>query len=142
MCVSVMSNFIKKLALLVNFTLVFFTVQAQSSRSPLEDMANAIKNSRVSDMVKYFDNFVPITINNSQSVYSHNQAEVVLRDFFDKNIPRDFNVSDNGSPDKYSKFMIGTLTDMKGIKYSVYILMKLKDSNYLLQEIRLNKEQN
>ena len=133
-------NIFKKLALLVSCTLLFFTVQGQSSRSPLEDMANAIKNNRVSDMVKYFDNFVPITINNNQSVYSHNQAEVVLRDFFDKNIPQDFNVQDNGSPDKFSKFMIGTLTDMKGVKYSVYILMKLKDGNYLLQEIRLNKE--
>ena len=137
-----MNGIFKKLVLLVSCTLLFFTVQAQSSRSPLEDMANAIKNNRVSDMVKYFDNFVPITINNSQSVYSHNQAEVVLRDFFEKNQPRDFNVMDNGSPDNTSKFLIGTLIDTKGIKYSVYILMKLKDGNYILQEIRLNKEQN
>ncbi len=89
---------------------------------------------------KYFDSFVPITINNSQSVYSHNQAEVVLRDFFEKNPTRDFDVMDNGSPNNTSKFMIGSLTDTHGIKYSVYILMKLKDSNYLLQEIRLNKD--
>jgi uncharacterized protein DUF4783 len=138
-----MNKLLKKLILLVSCTLLFFTVQAQSSRSPLEDMANAIKNSRVSDMVKYFDNFVPITINNSQSVYSHNQAEVVLRDFFDKNIPRDFSVMDNGSPDRTSKFMIGSLIDAKGTKYSVYILMRTKDgNNYILQELRINKEAN
>ena len=105
-------------------------------------MANAIKSARVSDMVKYFDNFVPITINNSQTVYSHNQAEVVLRDFFEKNVPRDFTVMDNGSPDRTSKFLIGTLTDAKSVKYSVYILMKFKDGNYILQELRMNKEQN
>ena len=137
-----MAKLYKKLILFVSCTLLFFTVHAQSSRSPLEDMANAIKSNHVSDMVKYFDNFVPITINNNQSVYSHNQAEVVLRDFFDKNIPREFDVQDNGSPDKYSKFLIGTLFDMRGVKYSVYILMKLKNGNYLLQELRLNKEQN
>jgi len=137
-----MGKFYKKLILLASCTFLLFTVQAQNSRSPLEDMANAIKSNHVSDIVKYFDNFVPITINNSQSVYSHNQGEVVLRDFFDKNIPRDFTVLDNGSPDKYSKFMIGTLTDTRGVKYSVYILMKLKNSSYLLQELRLNKEQN
>jgi len=105
-------------------------------------MANAIKNNHVSDMEKYFDNFVPITINNSQSVYSHNQAEVVLRDFFDKIVPRDFEVMDNGSPDRDSKFMIGKLIDMHGTKYSVYILMRQKGGNYILQEIRVNKEQN
>ena len=93
-----MNNFIKKLALLVNFTLVFFTVQAQSSSSPLEDMVNAIKNDRVTDMDKYFDNFVIITINNVQSTYSHNQADVVLKDFFEKNNSRDFTVQENGSP--------------------------------------------
>jgi hypothetical protein len=135
-----MDNIFKKLVLLVSCTLLFFTGQAQNNRSPLEDMANAIKNSRVTDMVKYFDNFVPVTINNNQSVYSHNQAQVVIQDFFDKNPPRDFNVMDNGSPDNNSKFMIGTLTDAKGQKYSVYILMKMKDGNYLLQDLRMNKE--
>src|SRR5580692_6487753 len=96
---------LKKLFLLANCTLVFFTVQAQNSVNPLEDMVNAIKNDRVADMAQYFDNFVPITINNAQSVYSHNQAQVVLRDFFEKNLPKDFIVMENGSPDNTSKFM-------------------------------------
>lgn len=128
----------KKFILLVSCTLVFFTVQAQVSASPLEDVVNAIRNNRVTDLARYFDNFVPITINNKQEVYSHNQAEVVLKDFFDKHNPRDFTVMDNGSPDNTSKFVIGSFTS-SGVKYNVYILMKLKGS-FLLQDIRFNKE--
>lgn len=139
MCVSVMNNSIKKLALLLNFTLVFFTVQAQNSVTPLEDMVNALKNDRVADMVKYFDSFVPITINNSQAIYSHNQAEIVLRDFFEKNNPKDFTVMENGSPDNTSKFVIGRFTTPVGVRFNVYILMRLK-GNFILQEIKLNKE--
>jgi len=139
MCVRVMINSFKKLALLVNFTLVFFTVQAQSSSSPIEDMVNALKNDRVTDMEKYFDTFVPITINNIQSMYSRNQAEVVLMDFFEKNNPKDFAVTENGSPDNTSKFIIGNFTTPAGIKYNVYILMRLKGT-FILQEIKLNKE--
>jgi hypothetical protein len=135
-----MNKVFKKLVLLVSCTFLFFTVQAQNSHSPLEDMANAIKNNHVSDIVKYFDSFVPITINGSQSVYSRNQAEVVLRDFFEKNPAKDFDVMDNGAADNTSKFMIAALTDTHGIKYSVYILMKLKDSKYVLQELRFNKD--
>ena len=135
-----MNKFYKYLVLFVTCTFLFFTVQAQNSRSPLEDLANAIRNDHVSDIVKYFDSFVPITINNSQSIYSHNQAEAVLRDFFEKNPPRDFIVMDNGAADNNSKFMIGSLTDTHSNKYSVYILMKFKDNNYLLQEIRFNKD--
>jgi len=120
--------------------LVFHTIQAQGTRTPLEDMVNAIRNDRVTDMVKYFDNFVPLTINNNQAIYSRNQAEVILKDFFDKNIPRDFQVMDNGSPDNTSKFIIGNYTATNGGKYNVYILMKLKDGNYMLQDFRLNIE--
>src|SRR4051812_5476169 len=99
----------KKLLLLVSCTLFFFTVQAQTNRAPMEDMVNAIKNNRVEDMVKYFDNIVPITINNTQAIYSKNQAEVVLKDFFEKNVPKDFLIMDNGSPNNSSKFIIGNL---------------------------------
>lgn len=134
-----MNNFIKKFILLLNFTLVFFTVQAQNTPSPLEDIVNALKNDRVTDMVKYFDSFVPITINNNQSIYSHNQAEIVLKDFFEKNNPKDFTVMENGSPDKTSKFVIGYFTTPSGVKYNVYILLRLK-GNFVLQEIKMNKE--
>jgi len=131
-----MKNFI----LLVSCTFFLFTAQAQTARPPMEDVVNAIKNNRIEDMSKYFDNIVPVTINNTQTIYSRNQAEVVLKDFFDKNIPKDFLIMDNGSPTNSSKFIIGSLITPSGTKYNVYILMKLKDSNYLLQEIRLNKE--
>ncbi len=134
-----MNNTLKKLLLSISCTLLFFTGQAQNSRSPLEDMVNAIKNDRVLDMVKYFDNFVPITLNNNQAIYSRNQAEVVLHDFFEKNTPRDFNTMENGSPDNNSKFMIGTF-DSQNAKFNVYVLMKMKDGNYIIQDLRINKE--
>ncbi len=139
MCAIEMKRYLKSLLLLVSCTLVLNTVHAQSGRSPIEDIVNAIKNNRVADMTKYFDNFVPITINNNQTVYSHNQAEVVLRDFFEKNSPRDFTVMDNGSPDNSSKFVIGTFTAQSGTKFNVYILMRLKGS-FMLQDLRFNKE--
>lgn len=132
-------NMKKLILFVVSCTLVFFTASAQS-RPPMEDVVNAIKNNRIEDLSKYFDNIVPVTINNTQTIYSRNQAEVVLKDFFDKNIPKDFLIMDNGSPNNTSKFIIGNLVTPSGAKYSVYILMKLKDNNYLLQEIRLNKE--
>ena len=134
------NNGMKNFILLVSCTFFLLTVQAQTSRPPMEDVVNAIKNNRIEDMSKYFDNIVPLTINNNQTIYSRNQAEVVLKDFFDKNLPKDFLIMDNGSPNNTSKFIIGSLLTPSGAKYNVYILMKLKDNSYLLQEIRLNKE--
>ena len=132
----------KNLILSITFTFFLFTAQGQNNgnHSPMEDVVNAIKADRVADMVKYFDAFVPITINNAQQIYSHNQAQVVLQDFFDKNSAKEFLVMDNGSPNNTSKFLIGSFTEPNGIKYTVYILMKTKNGEYMLQEIRLNKE--
>lgn len=142
MCAIGMINTYKKLLLLGYCMFVFLGAHAQSTGNgtPLEDMVNAVKNDRVTDIFKYFDNFVPLTINNAQSMYSRNQAEVVLKDFFDKNIPKEFDVTDNGSPDNTSKFIIGNLTATNAIKYNVYILIKLKDGNYIVQDLRFNKE--
>jgi hypothetical protein len=117
-----------------------FTAVAQQNRPPLEDIVNAIKSNRTEELSKYFDNIVPVTINNNQTIYSRNQAEVVLKDFFERNLPKDFLVLDNGSPNSTTKFIIGNLITPSGLKYSVYILIKQKDSNYYFQEIRLNKE--
>jgi hypothetical protein len=131
----------KKLILfVVSCTLLFFTVNAQTGQPAMEDVVNAIKNNRIEDLSKYFDNIVPVTINNTQTIYSRNQAEVVLKDFFDRNVPKDFLIMDNGSPNANTKFIIGSILTPSGTKYSVYILMKQKDAMFYLQEIRLNKE--
>jgi len=90
-------------------------------------------------MMKFFDARVPVTINTNQAIYSRNQAEVVLKDFFERNDPKDFAVMETGSPNKNSKYLIGNFTCSSG-NYSVYILMRAKDNNYLLEEIRFNKE--
>ncbi len=140
MCAIDLKIYVKRFLLVLGCLAMMNIVQAQTTRTPMEDMVNAIKNNRVTDMVRYFDSFVPITINNNQSIYSHNQAEVVLRDFFDKNNPKDFVILDNGSPDNTSKFIIGDFTPPNGVKYNVYILMRMKDGRFILQEIRINKE--
>ncbi|WP_345081422.1 DUF4783 domain-containing protein [Nemorincola caseinilytica] len=130
----------KLLLLVVSCTLLFFTVQAQTGHPPMEDVVNAIKTNRIEDLSRYFDNIVPITINNNQTIYSRNQAEVVLKDFFDRNVPKDLLIMDNGSPNASTKFIIGTLLTPSGVKYNIYILMKQKNMDFYLQEIRLNKE--
>lgn len=132
----------KKLLLSIKFILLLFIAHAQDNgHLPLENVVNAMKNDRIADMAQYFDNYVPVTINNSQQVYSHNQAQVVLQDFFDRNKPGDFLIMDNGSPDTNTKFLIGTfIATANNTKYTVYVLMKTKNSAYYIQEIRLSKE--
>jgi len=132
-----MSIFTKRLFFTV--TCIFFLVSAKA-QSQLEDVVNDIKSNKISDISRYYDNIVPITMNNVQSTYSRSQAEMVLKDFFTRNPATDLTILNSGTPNNTSKFAIGDLNTPNG-KYSIYILFKLKDNSiYMLQEIRINKE--
>ena len=118
---------------------VFSTTNAQGNHPAMEEVINAMKTNRGQGISRYFDAFVPIAINNTQSNYSHNQAEQVLKDFFDKNPQKDFTVITNGSTDNRSRYAIATFTTPNG-KYSMYLLMRQKDNSFVVKEIRLTKE--
>ncbi len=134
-----MGRLLRRTILLLSCLFFFHASYGQGGHSAIEDVVNALKSSRVQDMTRYFDNFVPININNITSNYSHNQAELVLKDFLEKNPPHDFIVINSGSVSELSKFAIGVFSTPNG-KYMVYILMMVKDKNYVVKEIRLTKE--
>lgn len=104
----------------------------------LNSIGNAMKSGNSSEIARYMDNVVDITINNNQSSYSKSQAEMILRDFFSKNSPRSFEMEKSGDSGNNSAFGIGYLNTANG-KYRVYILVKQKNNNYQVQEIRFEK---
>lgn len=127
------------LIFLLTLALHSYQSGAQGARSPIEEVVYAFRNNKPHDVARYFDDYIPVSINNNASNYSHNQAEVILKDFFEKNPIRDFTVMDSGSPSSTSKSMIATFSSNNG-RYTLYLLMKLKDNNYVIKEIRLSKE--
>ena len=134
-----MNKALRRLIFSICGAFIISMASAQSGKSPLDEVLNAIKTNHIQDIGKYLDNFVPITINNSQSNYSHNQAQLVLNDFFSKNPTRDFVLMNSGTPGNTSKFAIADFNTPNG-KYNVYILMRQKDNSYVVKEIRINKE--
>lgn len=133
-----MSNFLKRLLIVTCLTLAFPVAYAQSNQA-LDEVLNAVRTNHIKDMSRYLDNFVPISINNTQSNYSHNQAELVLRDFFDKNPVRDFKIMETGSPGNASKFAIAGFSTNGG-RYTMYVMMRPKDNTWVVKEIRISHE--
>lgn len=128
------------------FTILFFICSIFTSgfaspqgRSPIEDVVYAFRNNKIQELSRNFDNFVPISINNNASNYSRNQAEVVFRDFFDRNPVKDFNVMDTGTPSGGTKSMIATFNS-GNTKYTLYIVLKIRDGGYTIKEVRISKE--
>ncbi|HEX7456847.1 MAG TPA: DUF4783 domain-containing protein [Ginsengibacter sp.] len=124
-----MKNFLLSLVLLV-------TVSSFISPS-FDDVVKAIKAGDASQVSKYFDNTVEITLPEKSNSYSKSQAELVLHDFFASNTVKDFEIlhkSDNGG----SQYCIGNLKTVNGT-FRTTIFMKQKGTAEVLQELRFEK---
>lgn len=113
-------------SILSSFTLISFT-----------EVVSAIKAGSASEVAKYFDNTVEITISQKTNSYSKKQAELVLSDFFQNNIIKKFDVI-HQSENSASQYCIGNLTTDNGI-YRTTIYMKQKGNKQVIQELRFEK---
>lgn len=121
--------------LLLSFTVatIFTTLTAISFSEILE----AIKKGDATEVAKFFDNTVEITLPEKSNSYSKSQAEIVLRDFFNSNSVKDFEII-HKSESAGSQYCIGNLKTSNG-QYRVTIYMKQKGDKQVLQEIRFEK---
>lgn len=100
----------------------------------IDDVIAAMKTGNASQVAKYFDNNVEITMPDKSNSYSKSQGELVLKDFFTTNIVKSFEVIHKGE-NAGSQYCIGTLVTKVGT-YRTTIFMKQKGDQQVLQELR------
>jgi len=105
----------------------------------LDDIAASIRLGSASSVAQYFDNNVDITILDKESVYSKAQAQMVIKDFFQKYPVTSFNLIHRGASAEGSLYGIGNLVTSSGV-FRIYYFVKSKNGNYLLQELRFEKQ--
>lgn len=103
----------------------------------LTDVIKAIKSGNASEVSKYFDNAVEITLPQKSNSYNKRQALLVLQDFFNENHVKNFQVI-HQSEKEGSEYCIGTLTTNNG-SFRTTIYMKQSGEKQLIQELRFEK---
>ncbi|HEY1871100.1 MAG TPA: DUF4783 domain-containing protein, partial [Chitinophagaceae bacterium] len=81
-----------------------------------------IKGGNASEMGKYMDANVEVTLPDKSNNYSKAQAVLVLKDFFDNNVVKTFDVKHKGDQNG-GQFCVGTLQTKSG-NYRTTIFMK------------------
>lgn len=94
----------------------------------------AMKSGNASQVAKFFDKNIEISMPDKSNNYSKSQAELVLKDFFIINIVKSFDIIHTGE-NAGSKYCIGTLVT-KGGSYRTTIYMKQRGDQLVLQELR------
>ena len=120
------------------FTIVSISIVTLFSsftlRLGIDDVIAAMKTGNASQVAKFFDNNVEISMPDKSNSYSKSQGELVLKDFFTTNSVKSFEVIHKGE-NAGSQYCIGTLVT-KGGSYRTTIFMKQKGDQQVLQELR------
>ncbi|MBA4144150.1 MAG: hypothetical protein C0523_00185, partial [Cytophaga sp.] len=102
-------------------------------------MKDALKTGNAKEVVKFFNTSVDMDIEGTVDSYSKTQAEFVLRDFFKKHPPTDFNIVHTGSSKGGLQYAIGRYNS-NGENYNVMLRVKEVNKVNLIHEINFVKE--
>lgn len=127
-------------ALLIIFMLVSpFTNHTESPQN-FAAISKAISDGDAVALSNFFDQSVEVAIMDQEDIYDKAQATQVVKTFFSKNKPKAYTqVHQGASKGKDSQYSIGNLQTSSG-NYRVYLYLKVSGSNYIIQELRFDKE--
>jgi hypothetical protein len=103
-----------------------------------ESVINAIGTGNSAILADYFNSSLELAILEKEDIYTKQQAELIMKDFFARNAPSSFVILHKGGKEG-SQYAIGTLTTSGG-KFRVTILVKMKDNKPLVHQLRFEKD--
>lgn len=123
----------------MGWVLAFLSVLTLSIRPiySVEEVVLALKSGNASQLARYLDDRVDLSLPGKSDNYSKAQAEMILKDFFSTNPVRDFQVKHKGESNG-SEFCFGVLITRNG-NYRTKLYMKHKGELQVLQEIGFQK---
>lgn len=119
--------------LLLLLTTSFF-VSSYTASPEMDDIIAALKSGNASQLARYFDTRIDISLPGKSDNYSRTQAEMVMKDFFALNIIKSFQVKHTGDNKDGSQYCTGTLQTKNG-NYRVTLFIKQKGDKQLLQQL-------
>lgn len=105
----------------------------------VDDVAASIRSGNSKNVSKYFIDNIDLKVIEQEDVYSKQQAEMILKDFFAKHPVKSFAIVHKSTPKNGSQYIIGTLETTNG-KFRVYFLNKTTDTETLIQQFRIETE--
>lgn len=119
----------------LSIVLLFKTVTAFDI---IDDVAVAFKSGNSKELAQYFSSTVELSILNKEDIYSATQAELILKDFFEKNQPSSSKVIHKVISNANYKFGVIVLSTGKGV-YRVNYELRINAGKFLITQIRIEE---
>ncbi len=114
-------------------------VLAQEKTDCINEITNAIIKGSAKEMALHFNSTIDLSVPEKDGTFSKVQAELIIKDFFEKNIPRSFKIKHKGSSNDGSEYAIGTL-EVSNNSYRIYFLIKNTTGRKLIHQIQIEEE--
>lgn len=116
------------------FFLLAISLSSFAQKGAIDQVIGALKSGNTTELSKYFDESVELTLPVKSDNYSKAQAQLVLKDFFTNNTVKGFELKHKGdSPG--GQYCIGTLETSSG-SFRAHVFMKTKGSKDVVKELR------
>jgi len=123
--------------ILSSFLLLAAFIQPVKSEIP-DAVINAISTGNAAVLAGYFNPSLTLAILDKEDIYTRQQAELIMKDFFVRNTPTSFTVLHKGGKEG-SQYAIGNLVT-PGSVFRVTIYLKVKDNKSLIHQLRFEKD--
>jgi hypothetical protein len=122
-------------ALITSFLLVAFVgFSSFTDQNAIDSVISALRAGNATELSKYFDDNVELTLPVKSDSYSKAQAQVIVKDFFATNGVKGFDLKHKGdSPGGH--YCIGTLQTKSG-SFRAHVFLKARGSKEVVKEIR------
>lgn len=108
------------------------------SREIPDQIISSFNKGDAASLSQYFNQTIELTYFEKEEIYSKTQAEIILRDFFSKNPPKEFKILHEGGKEA-SKYAIGQY--ISGSKtYRITFLLKTINSKIFIHQLRIENE--
>ena len=108
-----------------------FTLQ----NSGIDEVIGALRSGNSTELSKYLDDNVELTLPDKSDNYSKAQAQLIIKDFFSNNKVKGFEVKHKGDNPDGGKWCIGTLQTNAG-NFRTNVFTKAKNGKEVVKEIR------
>jgi hypothetical protein len=102
-----------------------------------EEIGKGIRSGNAKSLSVYFAANVDLTILDKEGMYSKQQAELVVQDFFNKHKPNGYTLKHKSAQPGGAQYCIGSLTTTAGETYQVYYLLKNIGGTQLIQQFNI-----
>jgi hypothetical protein len=119
--------------------LLLLSVTSTFALDVIDDIASAIRTGNPKSISSYFIENIDLKVIDQEDVYSKQQAEMILKNFFAKHPVKTFSIAHKSVEKNGSQYIIGTLETTNG-KFRTYFLVKTAGGKTLIQQFKIENE--